>query len=67
MKGENKMRDINRIVKLCEVVSEEWETKCPDLRFMQLMCNFMSWLGYDGFYLEDDVFIEKFKEFMKGA
>ena len=61
------MRDMNRIAKLCEIVAIEWETNCPDWRFMQLMYNFMSWLGYDGFYLEDDAFIEKFKEFMKGA
>jgi len=61
------MRDINRIAKICAAIAKDWKAKCPDWRFMQLMCNFMSWLGHDGFYLEDDIFIEKFKEFMKGV
>ena len=43
----------------------------PDIRFGQLMYNFTRWLNYekekDIFYLEEDTFIELFKEYMKEA
>lgn len=58
------MRDINRIDGFCQVIAEKWKTKCPDWRFGQLMINFLSWLGYDPFYMEEDKFLAKFEEFM---
>lgn len=59
------MRDISRIYKICNEIAPLWQEKCPDWRFMQLLNNFMAWLGSDGFYLEDDKFIEYFKKFME--
>ena len=59
------MRDINRIEGICNKISEIWKNYCPDWRFMQLMNNFMGWLGHDGFYIEDDKFIERFNEYIK--
>lgn len=41
-----------------------WVRKVPELRFMQLICNFQTWLGRDGFYLPDKVLIKAFKEFL---
>ena len=48
------MRDINRIKPLLNDLSEIWEHYCPDMRFMQLICNFQNWMQSDGFYIEDD-------------
>ena len=57
------MRDPARIKSLLAELSEVWEQCFPDQRFMQVIVNFQSWLGSDGFYIEDDKFIEKFCEF----
>lgn len=59
------MRDTHRILPLMKEVASLWLAKCPDWRFMQLMSNFAVWYGADPFYLEDDVFLEKFKEFIE--
>ena len=56
------MRDVNRIMPLMEQLGNIWE-QFPDLRFMQFIVNFQSWLGSDGFYMEDDQLIEKICEF----
>ena len=48
------MRDIERIDYVCNEIAKYWK-KCPDIRFMQLINNFMAWLKSDGFYLEDDM------------
>lgn len=57
------MRNINRIPKITKEIEELWKTHCPDWRFGQLMYNFMKDYG-DPFYLEDDEFIEKLKEYL---
>lgn len=59
------MRDIGRIVKVCGKIAEEWEKTCPDWRFLQLMSNFIYWLGSDGFYFEDEEFLKRFEKFME--
>lgn len=59
------MRDPNRTFLVCDTIAAFWQTKCPDLRFMQLMSNFTLWLGVDPFYMEDDEFVWKFLEYMK--
>lgn len=41
-----------------------WLGKAPELRFMQLICNFQRWLGQDGFYLPDEQLIKKFEEYL---
>ncbi len=67
MKEGIKMRDVNRILRITSRIADKWYDKCPDWRFMQMVCNFMAWLGSDVFYLEDDKFEEKFNEFMEGV
>lgn len=59
------MRDPRRCMEVMRTIQSHWESICPDWRFMQLMSNFMSWLGRDPFYMEDDQFVEKFEEFIK--
>ena len=57
------MRDIKRIQPLLEDIGNVWGHCFPDMRFMQVIVNFQSWLGSDGFYIEDNELIEKFCEF----
>lgn len=57
------MRDIKRIQPLLTDIGNVWEQCFPNMRFMQVIVNFQSWLGSDGFYIEDDKLIEKFCEF----
>ena len=57
------MRDINRIQPLLTDLGNVWEQCFPDWRFMQVITNFQSWLGSDGFYIEDDKLIEEFCKF----
>ena len=59
------MRNPNRIMEVVSAIRDEWYFKCPDWRFTQLMSNFVSWLGHDPFYMEDDEFLQKFHEFME--
>ena len=56
------MRNANRIYPLMNELAAIWLEINPDWRFMQLICNFMSWLGNDGFYIEDDKILEYFKK-----
>lgn len=58
------MRDEGRIFPLCMRIAHLWLDRCPDIRFMQLMSNFAVWYGADPFYMEDDEFLKKFKEYM---
>ena len=60
------MRDINRIDVICAKIAEIWKT-VPDWRFMQLLVNFQETIGTDGFYLEDEKFIELFNDFVNGT
>ena len=59
------MRDPERIKPLLDEIGELWKQKCPDLRFMQLIENFQSYTLRDCFYMEDDEFIQIFRDFMK--
>lgn len=58
------MRDEGRIFPLCMQIAKLWQYYCPDIRFMQLISNFAIWYGADLFYMEDDEFLTKFKEYM---
>lgn len=62
-------RDIKRIDPFLRDLGSLWK-KTPDTRFGQLMVGFKYWLeanGHgDGFYLEDEKYIELLKEFMEG-
>lgn len=59
------MRDPKRIPEFTNEIAELWQENCPDWRFGQLISNFLSWYGSDPFYMEEDYFLEKFKEFME--
>ena len=58
------MRDPARLNKITNFILMYWAAY-PDWRFMQLMENFRSWYGADPFYMDDDEFIKKFRDFMK--
>lgn len=38
--------------------------KLPDWRFSQLICNFADWYGGDIFYMEEDRFLQLFKQYL---
>lgn len=57
------MRNIDRIAPLMNDFANVWEQCFPDMRFMQVIVNFQSWLNSDGFYIEDCNLMEKFCEF----
>lgn len=59
------MRDEGRIMPFVMRLGCLWQRYCPDWRFMQLMSNFVLWYGVDPFYMEDDEFIKKFREFLE--
>lgn len=59
------MRDPNRIWDITNYIADKWHDTCPDWRFMQLMSNFITWLGRDPFYMQDDDFLQKFYEYME--
>ena len=58
------MRDIERIDVICDKLKEMWK-KFPDWRFTQMIVNFMSYVGSDCFYMEDEEFIEKLNQFIE--
>lgn len=67
------MRNPDRLYKFYNELMNEHMKNFPDWRFFQLINNFFAWFAMkhknDGFYLEEDEFIEAFKEFvneMKG-
>lgn len=57
------MRDPKRIDKRLNTLREVWY-EFPDWRFMQLICNSQSWMGADGFILEDEDFQKKLSEYL---
>ena len=62
------MRDVKRLDKVYQTMLEG-HCKLPDWRTGQLLLNFLSWhynkFRTDGFYIEDDIFIERFNQFIK--
>ena len=61
------MRDKNRTYEFCNEFARLWSKKFPDLRFGQLMLNFLYWCGNekgrDPFFPEEDEMIKLFKEY----
>ena len=62
------MRDEKRIFPFMNEIATLWQTYFPDWRFGQLMTVFENWVKvntsyYDLFYIEEDRFLELFKEF----
>lgn len=60
------MRSPDRIPNFMYELGDIWMKNLPDWRFGQLMANFIREVG-DPFYLEEDKFMEKFKEYVKGV
>ena len=68
------MRDPNRLDDIYNVIKELHKENFPDWRMMQLINNFFGWYynkyKRDGFYMEDNNFVNEVKEFindMKGS
>lgn len=61
------MRDSKRLFEIYDIIYQ-YHMNNPDLRMMQLIVIFFHWhystYGNDGFYIEDDKFIERFNEFI---
>lgn len=62
------MRDPERLNNFYDELKQLHKTYFPDWRFMQFMNNFQNWLKthcqIDGFYLEEDKALEKFREYV---
>lgn len=58
------MRKTERLDDFYETIKILHKKYFPDWRFGQLIHNFLSWCGNDGFYLEDDHYINKFIQFV---
>ena len=65
------MRDPNRLDKFYDEMKKIHKRSFPDLRFGQLMSNFLGWLysvkGRDPFFPEEEDMIEYFREFANGT
>lgn len=60
------MRDPKRIYPTTQAVAEIW-TNLPDWRFGQLMYNFKTAMereGRDIFYMEEDEFVQRLREYV---
>lgn len=62
------MRDDKRIHPFMNEIAALWQSSFPDWRFGQVMTVFEQWVrvnkgSFDLFYLEEDRFLEYFKEF----
>lgn len=58
------MRDIKRIDVFLQQLGEIWK-EVPDWRFAQLISNFLSFIGQDVFYWEEEKFLNELKKFME--
>ena len=63
----NKNERWNEIIKIWDGFTN-FHMDYPDLRFMQIIIMFQNWhqktYKTDGFYVEDDILLERFKEFL---
>ena len=62
------MRDPDRLDSVYDRIKELHKEHLPDWRVSQLFNNFFSWhiarTRTDGFYLEEDAFLERFEDFI---
>lgn len=61
------MRDPERLQFYYDRLEELHKQYCPDWRISQFLMNFLQWFGMDPYYLEDNRFIEKVKEYCKAT
>ena len=57
------MRDPNRLDSFYEELKKKHKKICPDWRFGQLLYNFLSYIGKDPFYIEEDKMLELLNDF----
>lgn len=62
-KGNDEMRDKERIDNFLKEVGILWRKNVPDWRFMQLICNLQSACGSDMFYMEEDRFLQHLENY----
>lgn len=48
----------------CKELAQIWQAKAPDLRFGQLMMNFILALDDDPFYLDNEEFMRQLKGYL---
>lgn len=64
------MRDINRLDAIYSEIMKIHKERVPDWRITQLFLNFFGWhtskYGTDGWYIEEEEFLNRFKEFLGG-
>lgn len=63
---DEKFRNEKRIDEFMKEFSMVWKEKCPDLRFGQMISNFVLHYG-DIFYLEENKFLEEFESFSENS
>lgn len=63
------MRNVDRLDDIYNTIKDLHKKYFPDWRIMQLINNFYIWHYYkfksDGYYLEEEEFIARFKNFVK--
>lgn len=58
------MRDPDRLDKIYKIIKDDHKRCFPDWRIGQVIMNFIAAYG-DPFYMEDDIFLQKWKEYIK--
>lgn len=61
------MRNPDRLVPFYDRVEKLHRTFCPDWRVGQLLMNFISWLGRDPYYMEDEELLKKIDEYFEAT
>lgn len=59
------MRKKDRIQPFMQEIGKIWEEECPDWRFGQLLVNVVNSFDKDPFFMEEDEFLDRFKNFFK--
>lgn len=58
------MRDPKRIDLIMREIGALWKEKVPDWRLAQLIMNWLSWLKYDPFYMEDSEIVKSIEDYL---
>lgn len=57
------MRKRERIQPFLQEIGKIWAEECPDWRFGQLLVNVIGSFDGDPFFMEEDEFLDKFKQY----
>ena len=61
------IRDVKRLDNFYDKLKHIHKTYFPDWRFGQLISNFLSYIGKDYFYWEEDKFIEELNKYVENV